>query len=189
MQGTCLCCNRPLSVAESVIRGLGPICAAKKAAELAGAPDRDAVDLPFDPETKDILCRRDADGKLHFNIYQIVHHHSPTGFEWGYGGSGPADFALNILELFMREKGFKPDLPIRDFQDGEITTLKICSRSWKLHQEFKWLFVASLPREGGTIEGDAIRAFINRKLKEDGIFELAWAGQTTYKGDYSDGNG
>jgi hypothetical protein len=29
----------------------------------------------------------------------IVHHirHSPTGFEWGYGGSGPADTARCIL--------------------------------------------------------------------------------------------
>jgi len=24
-------------------------------------------------------------------------HHSPTGFEWGYGGSGPADLARSIL--------------------------------------------------------------------------------------------
>ena len=23
--------------------------------------------------------------------------HSPTGFGWGYGGSGPADLALSIL--------------------------------------------------------------------------------------------
>jgi len=23
--------------------------------------------------------------------------HSPTGFQWGYGGSGPADLALSIL--------------------------------------------------------------------------------------------
>src|SRR5690606_28865690 len=29
----------------------------------------------------------------------LVHHprHSPDGFEWGYGGSGPADLALALL--------------------------------------------------------------------------------------------
>jgi len=27
--------------------------------------------------------------------------HSPTGFEWGYGGSGPADLALSILWDFL----------------------------------------------------------------------------------------
>jgi hypothetical protein len=26
-----------------------------------------------------------------------VFRHSPDGFEWGYGGSGPADLALSIL--------------------------------------------------------------------------------------------
>jgi len=24
-------------------------------------------------------------------------YHSPTGFEWGYGGSGPADLARSIM--------------------------------------------------------------------------------------------
>ena len=27
-----------------------------------------------------------------------VRDHSPTGFEWGYGGSGPAQLALSILQ-------------------------------------------------------------------------------------------
>lgn len=31
-------------------------------------------------------------------------NHSPTGFSWGYGGSGPAQLALAILlELYGRE--------------------------------------------------------------------------------------
>ena len=28
--------------------------------------------------------------------------HSPDGFEWGYGGSGPADTALSILHDYFR---------------------------------------------------------------------------------------
>ena len=28
---------------------------------------------------------------------QQLYNHSPTGFEWGYGGSGPAQLALAIL--------------------------------------------------------------------------------------------
>ena len=27
----------------------------------------------------------------------VLRRHSPTGFEWGYGGSGPAQLALAIL--------------------------------------------------------------------------------------------
>ncbi|MDI6872650.1 MAG: hypothetical protein QME79_15120, partial [Bacillota bacterium] len=63
--------------------------------------------------------------------------HSPTGMEWGYGGSGPADFALNILALFVsREKAMA------------------------LHQEFKWAFVARLPEQGGTIRRADILAWL-----------------------------
>ncbi len=30
-----------------------------------------------------------------------VRNHSPTGFNWGYGGSGPAQFALALLLLYV----------------------------------------------------------------------------------------
>ncbi len=37
---------------------------------------------------------------------KLVHHveHSPTGFCWGYGGSGPADLALSILWDYFETK-------------------------------------------------------------------------------------
>jgi hypothetical protein len=155
MNSTCLSCNRPLSLAASVMRGLGAICAAKAAADAAAADSGDLVDLPFNPLLKDIVCERRTDG-LHFNIYQIFRHHSPTGFEIGYGGSGPADFALNILEIFFRELGYKPEVGIWDKQ-------KVCRGSWALHQQFKEVFVSQLPREGGTIKGSVIRLWIAGK--------------------------
>jgi hypothetical protein len=68
----------------------------------------DRHDLPFDPATGDIVCRRDPDGTKHFNVPRRHVHHSPTGWEWGYGGSGPSDFALNVLALFV---GPPPALP------------------------------------------------------------------------------
>ncbi len=33
-----------------------------------------------------------------------VMYHNPTGFEWGYGGSGPADLALSILAHYFKER-------------------------------------------------------------------------------------
>ena len=30
-----------------------------------------------------------------------IERHSPDGFNWGYGGSGPADLALSILTDFV----------------------------------------------------------------------------------------
>ena len=52
---------------------------------------------------------------------QDVYNHSPDGFNWGYGGSGPAQLALAILLDVTR--------------DPEIAQ--------KYHQEFKWEFVAT----------------------------------------------
>lgn len=37
-----------------------------------------------------------------------LRNHSPTGFAWGYGGSGPAQLALAIcLELFGKDNALK----------------------------------------------------------------------------------
>lgn len=54
-------------------------------------------------------------------LRQALVYHSPTGLEFGYGGSGPGDTALNIL----RAAGLPP---------------KEC---YRLHMDFKWAFVAS----------------------------------------------
>lgn len=95
--------------------------------------------LPFNG---DVVCRRDPDGSKHFNIEQSIILHSPTGMEWGYGGSGPADFALNILARFT---------------DPQTAGL--------LHQAFKWKFIATLPEEGGTIKGEDIRLFVKQEKR------------------------
>lgn len=53
-----------------------------------------------------------------------LRRHSPSGFEWGYGGSGPAQLALAILADAL---GDRPAL--------------------ELYQEFKWEVVAWRPRD------------------------------------------
>ena len=149
---TCIKCHRDLTLEVSINRGMGAVCAARVAEAAIGRGAAADVMLPFDPVTKDIICSRDDNNQVGFNIYPAIVHHSPSGFEWGYGGSGPADFALNILEHFMRER-------------GEAATMllgkqKICPMSWRLHQDFKWEHIATLPREGGIIKGDTIRKWI-----------------------------
>ena len=38
---------------------------------------------------------------------QKVYNHSPDGFNWGYGGSGPAQLALAVcLELLSKDEAF-----------------------------------------------------------------------------------
>jgi len=61
--------------------------------------------------------------------------HSPTGFEFGYGGSGPADLALSILWNFLGKEpsrilymDFKTRFVARWKDKWEITSEEI--QSW-----------------------------------------------------------
>jgi hypothetical protein len=98
--GYCRCCGRALTNPVSVQMGPIPICRAhqeRAMPETAG----DAAALPFDPITRDIVCRRAPEDAFVVTFNIPCRHHSPTGMEFGYGGSGPADFALNILAIFI----------------------------------------------------------------------------------------
>lgn len=63
---------------------------------------------------------------------QRVWNHSPDGFNWGYGGSGPAQLALAILLA----AGV-------DHEDAAT-----------YHQAFKWAVIAPLPQGDFAIEYD-----------------------------------
>jgi hypothetical protein len=70
-----------------------------------------------------------VDGKpLSPKSSQKVWNHSPDGFSWGYGGSGPSQLALALL----LEAGLDDETAVR------------------LHQDFKFAFVANWPNEPGT---------------------------------------
>ena len=169
----CGICHRTLTNPASIAAGIGPVCAGKHKDDAMHDQDGDRYDLPWDPATMDVVCRRDPDGTRHFNVAQRHHHHSPTGMEWGYAGSGPADFALNILSLFLPTKAGarswdeawpwngpqKVKLWDGTFVSGEARTL---------HQSFKFAFVVALPREGGVIRGDDVRAWIAVQLRRGG---------------------
>jgi hypothetical protein len=65
-------------------------------------------------------------------------HHSPTGFSWGYGGSGPADLARSILWDFL---GNEP-------------------APW-LYQAFKFAYVTRWPQDGNwVLSGEEIRQWL-----------------------------
>ncbi len=108
--------------------------------------------LPFDPATGDVVVRRvpalgegrsdPPRGRVVTNVACTVVHHSPTGYEFGYGGSGPADLALNVLNLFV-PPGVDGLLPVRCYRHVASRT------AWQLHQPFKWKFIGPLPEEGG----------------------------------------
>jgi Family of unknown function (DUF6166) len=52
-----------------------------------------------------------------------VRKHSPDGFNWGYGGSGPAQLALALLRELTTE-----EMAILWYQDGSGRSLRNCHR-------------------------------------------------------------
>ena len=74
-----------------------------------------------------------------------VVRHSPTGLEWGYGGSGPADLALSILHACCG----------RETAHG-------------LYEAFKRAVVAPLPRDAWELNVGWVRQWARRRLEEDG---------------------
>lgn len=93
--------------------------------------------------------RRDVDGckvviengdeKADLPMRLDLWNHSPTGFEWGYSGSGPAQLALALLAD----------------ASGDDT---LASR---MHQRFKADFVAKLPRNAAwTLTDGQVRRWI-----------------------------
>ena len=112
----------------------------------------------IDERQGDVRVWRDADGALQATVAHLAHH-SPSGFECGYGGSGPADLALSILAAFLPAQ-----------TDGSAERLYRgvrCSRfAWMYHQQFKWEFIATLPKEGGVIRAADIREWILARMAD-----------------------
>lgn len=118
----------------------------------------DFHDLVSDePITEGAFFRRFPDG-IETNIPHLVTHHSPSGYEWGYGGSGPADLALNVLESALIAMGHEGDRV--ECWRGDCFSL-----AWRLHQKFKREFIATIPFEGGVIYWPALRAWITEEQK------------------------
>lgn len=65
-------------------------------------------------------------------------NHSPDGFAWGYGGSGPAQLALAVLLRAFEIKG-RPN-PLESFPFD--------------YQQFKWDVIARLPQADFSITLD-----------------------------------
>ena len=66
-----------------------------------------------------------------------MYNHSPTGYEWGYGGSGPAQLALAILADHLGD-GRQALAIYQQFKFSVVTGLPKCR--WKLtSRDIDWL--------------------------------------------------
>jgi hypothetical protein len=83
-----------------------------------------------------------VDGKSLDPRFDLANH-SPDGFEWGYGGSGPAQLALALLANALSDD----------------------DTAWSLHHDFKRSVVANLPRAGWTLTEEEIRQSVESLSK------------------------
>lgn len=151
-EGTDRCgrCNRVLKNPTARQVGFGATCYRKlfggtfaKTAKSTTDECKGCKPVPAFPGfDDDIVCSIGPDGTPRVNVPHRIVHHSPTGFAWGYAGSGPAELALNALSMYIGEEAAK---------DGG------------LYQEFKRRFIATLPEEGGTIKYGDIKKFLDEQ--------------------------
>ena len=72
-----------------------------------------------------------------------VPFHSPSGFEWGYQGSGPADLALAILVDYFHERA-----PRNGWLAGRLfARWTVDSQAFRHHQYFKRDVIAQFCEE------------------------------------------
>ena len=95
-----------------------------------------------DPFSREVVIV-EANGKtrqLHPERSQAVKNHSPDGFNWGYGGSGPGQLTLAILlEVTNNEKVALAYS--HDFKARFIATINSQHTDWELPEEeiIAWL--------------------------------------------------
>jgi hypothetical protein len=164
----CARCKKPLSNPVSVDAGMGPICRGHGGKEMNEICEKDDFADKTDfsvPFSEALVLRRefqDAEkvGGVFTNVPHLVVAHSPSGFEWGYGGSGPADLALNVCQTYLNSIGYQGVKT--QCHDGQCWSL-----AWQLHQDFKWSFIANAPREGITIPMAEIKRWFDEHLTDE----------------------
>ena len=97
--------------------------------------------LPADtqPDALDVVLYRRIDGCAVATLDHITRH-SPTGIEWGYAGSGPADLALSILAR------------VAGMDEAE-----------RHYHAFLHAVVACLPEAGGLVRASDVRAWLREQ--------------------------
>ena len=99
-------------------------------------------------------------GQAVTNVPHLVVHHSPDGYEFGYGGSGPSDLALNVCQLYLNMVDYEGQQT--KCYDGNCWSL-----AWALHHQFKGAFISGARRSGEVIPFAKIDAWFKSKLTSD----------------------
>jgi len=76
-------------------------------------------------------------------------NHSPTGFEWGYCGSGPAQLALAILADHLGDD----------------------EQAFNFHHRYKWAVIAELPKRSWTLTSQEIELVLPKLRDTEPLLE------------------
>ena len=160
---TCSKCHKPLTDPVSVESEMGPICRSREKIReaLRDAQRGDKMIFISRPINDGIILARE-DGKVATNVPWTCVSGSPDGFEWGYGGSGPSDLALNIVEAVLRRVGYKG--PRTQCFKGDCFNL-----AYSLRYEFKVKYLAGLDREGAILDYAPIKDWVITKVMNENV--------------------
>lgn len=113
-------------------------------------------------------------------LHLEVRDHSPTGFAWGYGGSGPAQLALALLT----DATGNEDLALRHYQEFKRQVVSGLKDEWSIAATEVRAFVAAQKRQPRRhtrpwfdVDKQGLARILERKGKEFALFELiqnAW---------------
>ena len=78
-------------------------------------------------------------------LHLELQNHSPTGFEWGYGGSGPAQLALALLVDAVGD----PELAQTHYQEFKRAVVSGWASSWTVTAKEICEFVAGRSKSAG----------------------------------------
>ncbi len=120
--------------------------------------------------------QRDATTLRPLPLHLEVRDHSPTGFAWGYGGSGPAQLALALL---MDATGDE-DLALRNYQEFKRQFVAWWKEDWSITAREIRAFVADQKqpdrrpaRPWFEVDKQGLARILERKGKEFALFELS----------------
>lgn len=159
---TCLRCNRPLKNPRAIALGYGPVCYRKmlRESEYSDKHLDEPVESGFHM-TRIPNGQLDLDGKPMYDVATNVPHVmvvKSDDFEWGYGGSGPHELALNIIEVVLRREGYQGDTI--ELDKGQLAF----NATWVLRSEFVRDYISQLPYMGGHIPYEVVKEWIYERL-------------------------
>ena len=138
MSTHCRKCNRILKNPDAIRKGIGPVCERRELLFRGITPNDGDNDIfvPYDggdffiervacptitgPFGQTEIVTHTASG-IRTNVPRSIYKHSPTGYNFGYGGSGPADFALNVALA----AGVHADVAYRHYQSFKFAVVAL----------------------------------------------------------------